>query len=121
MARSMTKLGIPIPIPIFAPVEKPLDMLGGYVVFAGGEVDVVDVMFVVDVVFVVDAVFVASVEDVVAEPDLKAVISVLCHMTTMPSPKIAEVPPEAPPRTVGSGGFGAVDMNTLFPMFVGCL
>jgi len=80
------------------------------VVFAEGEVDVVDVVFVD-----------ASVEDVVAEPDVKAAISVLCHMTTMPSPKIVAVPPEEPPRTVGSGGFGSVDMNTLFPMFVGCL
>lgn len=59
--------------------------------------------------------------DVAAERDIKAVTSVICHMTTIPSPPITSVEPAEPPRKVTSAGVGSVDTNSLFPMFIGFL
>jgi hypothetical protein len=70
---------MPTPIPTFAPVDNP----GGAVVGAAeGAAEVVDEVFV-DIGGVE-----GDADDVVAGLDLNAVISVLCHIATMPSPKI---------------------------------
>jgi hypothetical protein len=73
---------MPTPIPIFAPV----DSLGEAVVGAAEEV-AEGAAEVFGEVFV-DACGVEDADDVVAGLDVNAVISVLCHIATMPSPMI---------------------------------
>jgi hypothetical protein len=103
---------MPTPIPIFAPVDNP----GGAVVGTiEGAAEVVDEVFV-DICGVGD-----EVDDVVAGLDVNAVISVLCHIAKMPSPKIETVPPAVPPRTVGDRPVEPVDCHSLFPILIGFL
>lgn len=109
-ARTKSKAGMPMPIPIFAPVGSPLEL-------CDAPVGLLEAPFP-------DAIpeSVWDVPDVVAGgPAVNAATSLLFQSTTTPSPYIAVTEPEGPPSIVGKGELGLVDVQTPAPILLGLL